>query len=48
MMQSVGQARDVGKKFGITEGAKAANRRHNNEYMGAGSSFTLSGAAEMV
>lgn len=47
IMQSVDQARDVGKKFGVVESYKSSSRRGGTEYGGM-SSYTQSGAAEMI
>lgn len=47
IMQSVNQARDVGKKFNIVESAKATNRR-NQDYTVDPTSFNLRGAGDIL
>lgn len=47
LMQSIDQAREVGKKFYIVDGAKNQMRRATSEYSGA-SSFSLAGTGDML
>ncbi|KAH7017659.1 hypothetical protein EDB80DRAFT_293406 [Ilyonectria destructans] len=47
IMQSVNQARDVGKKFNVVESAKASNRR-NQDYAVDPTSFNLRGAGDIL
>ncbi|KAM5348350.1 hypothetical protein ACJ41O_008174 [Fusarium nematophilum] len=48
IVQSVSQARDVGKKFNIVESAKAANRRAAAQDFGLDPSFNIRGAGDLL
>jgi COP9 signalosome complex subunit 6 len=49
VMQSVQDARDVGKKYSVVESAKTHNRRMGGDYAGgSGLSFSLGGAGDIL
>ncbi|KAK7426920.1 hypothetical protein QQZ08_006512 [Neonectria magnoliae] len=48
IMQSVSQARDVGKKFNVVETAKASNRRGGQDYSLDPTTFSLRGAGDLL